>query len=130
MSLVVRLAARPSNRDAGPMKRVVVLGRGAAGRSTFAGALGRRHGLPVIELDKHFWPADLTPLPGAQWRRRQEELAAGPRWVLDGDLGPHDVLAPRLERADAVVIFDFPLTRCAWRAVRAPASGPTSGGGW
>lgn len=118
IALVVMPAARASNRDTGPMQRVVVLGRGAAGKSTFADTLGRRHGLPVIELDKHFWSADLIPLPAAQWRRRQEELAAGPRWVLDGDLGPYDVLAPRLERADTVVIFDFPLTRCAWRALR------------
>jgi adenylate kinase family enzyme len=42
--------------------RVVVLGRGGAGKSTTAARLGVLTGLPVIELDRHFWPNDLAPL--------------------------------------------------------------------
>ncbi len=37
------------------MKRVVILGRGASGKSTLARLLGEITGLPVIELDKVFW---------------------------------------------------------------------------
>lgn len=37
---------------------------------------------------------------------------------MDGDLGPHDVLAPRLARADTVLVLDFGLIRCAYRALR------------
>ena len=37
---------------------------------------------------------------------------------MDGDLGPYDVLAPRLQRADTVLVLDFGLLRCAWRAAR------------
>jgi hypothetical protein len=44
------------------MKRVVVLGRGGAGKSSFARRLGSTTGIPVVELDKHFWPADPTPI--------------------------------------------------------------------
>jgi adenylate kinase family enzyme len=36
------------------MKRVVILGRGAAGKSTLAKRLGSITRLPVIELDKIF----------------------------------------------------------------------------
>jgi broad-specificity NMP kinase len=35
------------------MQRVVILGRGGAGKSTFAKKLGATTGLPVVELDKH-----------------------------------------------------------------------------
>lgn len=100
------------------MKRIVVLGRGGAGKSTLAARLGAALDLPVIELDKHFWSPDLAPTPKEQWAKIQRQLASRKRWILDGDLGPHDVLSVRLRAADTVVVLDFPLWRCAWRALR------------
>jgi len=77
----------------------------------------------------HHWVAGgragralLGPGPRAarceEWTRRQQELAAAPRWIMDGDLGPYDAPAARLMRADTVLILDFGLLRCAWRAAR------------
>jgi len=100
------------------MRRVVILGRGGAGKSILATRLGAALGLPVIELDKHFWPPDLTPPLKTQWAAAQRRLTAGERWILDGDLGPYDDLPVRLKAADTVVVLDFPLWRCAWRALR------------
>src|SRR4051812_1504634 len=51
----------------GSMRRIVVLGRGGAGKSTLAARLGAALALSVIELDKHFWAPDLTPTPKNQW---------------------------------------------------------------
>ncbi len=100
------------------MERVVILGRGRAGKSTAAAELGRITGLPVVELDAHFWDSDLVPLPVDEWVRRQQSLAAAPVWIMDGDLGPYDAPAARLARADPVLVLDFSLVRCAWRAAR------------
>ena len=75
-------------------------------------------GLPVIELDKHFWSSDLTPLPMDQWKALQRNLISAERWILDGDLGPYDAPEVRLSAADTVVVLDFALWRCAWRAAR------------
>ena len=44
------------------MQRVVVLGRGGTGKTTLARAVGARTGLPVHELDEHFWQPGLVPL--------------------------------------------------------------------
>jgi len=96
----------------------VVLGRGGAGKSTLAVDLSRVTGLPVIELDRRFWSEDLSPLPVRVWVQVQETLADAERWIMDGDLGPHDAPAPRLRRADTVVVLDLSLPRCAWRAAR------------
>jgi adenylate kinase family enzyme len=96
----------------------VVLGRGGAGKSTLATRLGAGTGLPVVELDKYFWSPDLTPLPRDRWAAVQRELISTEGWILDGDLGPYDVLEVRLAAADTVVVLDFPLWRCVWRAVR------------
>jgi hypothetical protein len=100
------------------MRRVVVLGRGASGKSTLAARLGKLTGLPVIELDLHFWPPDLNPTPPGDWARMQRELAGGRDWIMDGDLGPYDVVEIRLRTADTVIVLDFSLARCAWRALR------------
>ena len=100
------------------MKRVVVLGRGGAGKSTVAVQLGMLIGLPVIELDKYFWSSDLTPLPAEQWNALQRKLVSAERWILDGDLGPYDALDVRLQAADTVIVLDFALWRCAWRATQ------------
>jgi adenylate kinase family enzyme len=100
------------------MRRVVVLGRGGAGKSVFARRLGARTGLPVVELDREFGQGGLPPRSRTGWSAVQARLAAGEEWILDGDLGPYDVLDVRLRRADTVVLLDYSLPRCAWRAVR------------
>jgi adenylate kinase family enzyme len=46
-----------------PMRRVMVVGSGGAGKSTFAGALGAHTGLPVTHLDWHFWRPGWEPTP-------------------------------------------------------------------
>lgn len=100
------------------MQRVVILGRGGAGKSTLARALGSRTGLPVLELDKHFWQPGLLPLSRKAWRETQAGLACQQAWVMDGDLGPHDVLVARLTAADTVIVLDYPLLVFLWRAAR------------
>jgi hypothetical protein len=99
------------------MQRVVILGRGGAGKSTFAGKLGEMTGLPVIELDKHFWQAGLLPSPRAQWTEIQTRLASEDRWIMDGDLGRYDDLAVGLKAADTVLVLDFDFLLCLRRAI-------------
>jgi len=80
--------------------------------------LGRVVNLPVVQLDREFWGADLEPMPPDVWRKRQQTMAEKPRWIMDGDLGPYDDLAPRLSRADTVVVLDMPFWLCTWRVLR------------
>ena len=89
------------------MKRVIIVGPGAAGKSTLAARLGGITGLPVIELDKLFWRPGLAPTPRDEWAVIQRRLAAQESWIMDGDLGPYDVLDVRLHAADAIVFLDF-----------------------
>lgn len=70
------------------VRRVIVVGPGAAGKSTLAIRLGEITGLPVIELDKLFWRPDLAVMPRDQWAVIQRELASQESWIMDGDLGP------------------------------------------
>jgi hypothetical protein len=74
--------------------------------------------LPVVELDKVYWMPDGGPTAAAAWQLAQQDLVAGEAWILDGDLGPSDVIEPRLRAADTVVVVDLAAYRCAWRVLR------------
>ena len=71
----------------------------------------------MIELDKVFWQTGLVATPHDEWAVFQEKLAAEDGWIMDGDLGPYDVVEVRLRRADTVILLDFCLGRCAWQAI-------------
>lgn len=110
------------------MKRVVILGRGGAGKSTLARHLSEVTGLPAIELDALFWKPDVTATAPGEWAERQRELVKGEAWIIDGDLGPYDdTLELRLRSADTIVVLDFTFWRCALRAIR---RGPEQAGFW
>ena len=105
------------------MNRVVILGRGGAGKSTLARQLGTITGLRVIELDKVFWQPGLRALSPQGLSTVQRELIKEPGWIMDGDLGPYDVVEVRLRAADTIVLLDFSLARCGWRALRRSCEG-------
>src|ERR1700691_3543 len=100
------------------MKRVVIFGRAAAGKSSLARTLGEITGLPVIELDKIFWQSGLQALPRDNWTAIQNRLIQSSCWIMDGDLGPYDVIDCRIQAADTIIFLYFPLVTCAWRAIR------------
>jgi adenylate kinase family enzyme len=100
------------------MKRVVILGRGASGKSTLGRRLGEITGLPVVELDKLFWRPGLLATPRDEWVTAQDLIVAADEWILEGDLGQLDVVETRLRAADTVIFLDFSFWCCAHRAVR------------
>ena len=100
------------------MRRVVVVGPGASGKSTLAARLGEITGPPVVELDKIFWRDGLVATPRDEWVVVQRKLIAREAWILDGDLGPYDAIEVRLAAADVVIFLDLSVWKCAWRAMR------------
>jgi len=101
------------------MKRIAILGRGAAGKSTLAKQLSERLTLPVIELDELFWRPGPTPTPPDDWQHTHDQLIGHDRWIIDGDLGEYDNrLDERMARADTIIILDFPLHISVIRALR------------
>ena len=100
------------------MKRIVILGRGGSGKSSLARRLAEITKLPVIELDKIFWRTGLVVTAPDEWAEIQKRLADRDEWIMDGDLGPHDVIATRLRRADTVILLNYSLVRCMWNALR------------
>ena len=102
------------------MRKVLVIGSGGAGKSTFALRLGARLGLEVIHLDKEHWRPGWVEPPQDEWRRRVEELVARDAWVMDGNYsGTLDV---RLAACDTVIFLDLPRAVCLWSVLKRTAA--------
>ena len=98
------------------MRRVLVIGSGGAGKSTFARRLGERLGLPVIHLDKVYWHPGWVETPKAEWRREVEEMCRGESWIIDGNFSA--TLDVRLAACDTVIFLDLPRAVCLWRVLK------------
>ena len=98
------------------MKKVIVIGSGGAGKSTFSRRLGEATGLPVIHLDAHFWRPNWDPTPKDEWKAKVEELVKGDSWIIDGNFGSTREL--RMRAADTIIMLDFPRSVCLYRAIK------------
>ncbi len=98
------------------MRKVLVIGSGGAGKSTFARRLGETLGLPVVHLDSCYWQPGWVEPPKDDWLKTVEGLLARDEWVMDGNYS--DTLAVRLAACDTVIFLDLPRTVCLWRVFK------------
>jgi len=98
------------------MRRVLVIGPGGAGKSTFSARLAAITGLPLIHLDALYWKPGWVEPPKAEWASTVERLLREPAWVMDGNYG--GTLETRLAAADTVIFLDLPRIVCLTRVVR------------
>ena len=97
------------------MRRIAIVGPGGAGKSTLARRRGERLGLPVIHLDAEHWRPGWVETPADEWERKVRALAAGERWIIDGNYG--GTMEIRFAAADTIVFLDFPRRTCLWRVL-------------
>jgi adenylate kinase family enzyme len=97
-------------------QRIMVIGSGGAGKSTFARQLAAITGLPVIHLDRHYWRPGWERTPTEEWHTMVQEFAAGSEWIIDGNYT--NSLPLRIQRCDAIVFFDFPRRLCLAGVIR------------
>jgi adenylate kinase family enzyme len=98
------------------MKKVLVIGSGGAGKSTFSGRLSKLLEIEVIHLDVLYWNPGWIETPKPEWRKRVEELLERETWIMDGNYsGTLDI---RLEACDTVVFLDLARTVCLWRVLK------------
>jgi adenylate kinase family enzyme len=98
------------------LKRILVIGSGGAGKSTFARNLGAILDLPVIHLDPVYWKAGWEKPSKSDWARTVGKLVAQHEWIMDGNFG--GTLPQRLRRADAVILLDTSRWVCLWRVAK------------
>lgn len=98
------------------MRRILVIGSGGAGKSTFSAKLGVKLGLPVVHLDACYWSAGWVERDKEEWREVVGRLVAEAAWIMDGNYG--GTLDMRLAACDTVIFLDMPRFLCLWRILR------------
>ena len=98
------------------MRKVLVIGSGGAGKSTFARRLGELLNVEVFHLDALYWKAGWVETPKAEWAETVAEVARRDSWIMDGNYsGTLDI---RLKACDTVIFLDMPRLVCLWRVLR------------
>ena len=92
------------------MRKVIVIGCPGSGKSTFAKALRRATGLPLVHLDRLFWNADRTTVDRAVFRARLDEVLRQPEWIIDGNYA--STMELRMDACDTVFFLDYPTEVC------------------
>jgi len=98
------------------MKKILVIGSGGAGKSTFARRLGDTLQIEVIHLDWVYWRPNWVETPKEEWRRTVEALAAGDAWIMDGNYGGTREM--RIRACDTVIFLDIPRRVCMYRILK------------
>ncbi|MBL7816978.1 MAG: hypothetical protein JNL70_18285 [Saprospiraceae bacterium] len=98
------------------MQRVIVIGCCGAGKSTFARRLHDVTGLELIHLDQYHWQPNWVEIEKTAWVETVKKLIEKPKWVMDGNFS--GTLPIRIERADTIIYFDYPIWLCLWRVIK------------
>jgi adenylate kinase family enzyme len=98
------------------MKKVLVIGPGGAGKSTFSTRLGTLLKIDVIHLDQIYWRPGWIETPKPEWLKTVGELLKKDSWIIDGNYS--GTLPERLEACDTVIFLDLPRRVCLWHVLK------------
>lgn len=84
--------------------RIAIIGNQGAGKTTLALKLAEMIGIDYVEV---FWRTN--QMTEAQIQDIEDRMSLRNNWIIDGDFG-------LLKFADTVILLDFPLLLCLWRA--------------
>ena len=92
------------------MKKVIVIGCPGSGKSTFARALHKITGIPLVHLDMLYWNADKTTVERSVFLERLQQELQKDRWIIDGNYA--STMELRLQACDTVFFLDYPVDIC------------------
>jgi adenylate kinase family enzyme len=98
-----------------PMKRIVIIGWPASGKSAFSETLASLLNIPVYHLDALYWKPGHVRTENAEWVKVQNMLVSGESWVVEGNF--QTTLDIRLAASDSVIFFDMHVFTCLRNAV-------------
>ncbi len=97
------------------LRRIAGVGTTGSGKTTLAGQIAARVGIPHVELDAIHWGEEWSHAPADVFRQRLVRSVQGEVWVTDGNYG--EVRGIIWARAGTVVWLDYSLPVILWRVI-------------
>ena len=101
------------------MKKVLVIGSGGAGKSTFVRRLGAVTGIEVIHLDQLYWQPNWVRSANEDWQKVISKLLEKDAWLMDGNYSR--TMEMRFAAADTIIFLDLPRIVCLYRILKRAA---------
>lgn len=98
------------------MKRIMIIGSGGSGKSTFSSKLSEALGLPLYHLDAYYWKPGWIATPKQEWDEFLRELIQNDEWIIDGNY--NRTIDIRILRADTIIFFDLPPWVTTYRIIK------------
>jgi adenylate kinase family enzyme len=98
------------------MKKILILGSGGAGKTTFALQLASKLALPLYHLDALYWKPNRQKPTDDEWNQTIIELLKKENWIIDGSY--FSTLHLRVPEADTVIYLDIPNYLCIWNILK------------
>lgn len=102
-----------------PPRKILVIGSGGAGKSTFARRLSGILGVDIVHLDTLYWKPGWVESSKADWAETIRDVLKRDAWIMDGNYS--GTLPERIDACDAVIFLDLPRTTCLWRVIQRSA---------
>lgn len=97
------------------MKKIVIIGWPASGKSTFSETLAHLMNIPVYHLDALYWKPGHIAISNEDWIKLQYRMISGEYWIVEGNY--RTTLNIRLSAADSIIFFDMPMSVCLRNAI-------------
>ena len=95
------------------MDKIIVIGCGGAGKSTFSRKLSNKLDIPVYHLDKLFWNKGWIETPQKEFNKKIKEVISKDKWIIDGNyIKTIDI---RAKDADTIIFINMPTYICLYR---------------
>lgn len=98
------------------MERIVVIGCGGAGKSTFSRNLSNKLDIPVYHLDKFFWNKGWVETKQEKFDDKLNKIVNEDKWIIDGNY--IRTLEMRAEKADTIIFINMPTYLCLYRIMK------------
>ncbi len=99
------------------MKKIIVIGNAASGKSTLSMKIKEITGIPVYHLDKILWKKNWERTSEEEFIDKHNEIINKGEWILEG-VAYKSTYKDRFEAADTIIYLDTTVEICKERAVQ------------